>query len=249
MKLRSQDKENKLLDKAYSQIEKLIVENKKLKSENKSMKEELSFFRLNHKKENTNSSIPSSYIMFNAKINNRNKSNKHIGGQNGHPIHKSKFLKPDKIIVKYVKSAPTGAVSNYDEYGIEYFKTQMIDMKFKTIVTEYRYYLDDNDEELRNDILIKYMINPAIYNDSLKSQVLFLYPKGIIALDRLSKMINTLSDNRLDIKPSTIASFIHEYTLRYQGKQNNKLQRLLNSDILHVDESGYRVMVNLPGYI
>ena len=152
-----------------------------------------------------------------------------------------KFLKPDKIIIKYVKSAPTGAVSNYDEYGIEYFKTQMIDMKFKTIVTEYRYYLDDNAKELRNDILLKYKINPVIYSDSLKSQVLFLYSKGIIALDRLSKMINTLSDNRLDIKPSTMVSWIHEYALRYQDKQNNKLQRLLNSDILHVDESGYRV--------
>ena len=195
MRLKTQDKADKLLDKAYSQIEKLIAENDRLRSENNVMKEELSFYKLRNtklEKDNTNSNIPSSYIMFKANANSRNKSERNVGGQLGHPVHKSKLLKPDKIIIKHVKTAPTGAVVNSDESGKYYFTTQEIDVKLKTIIIETRYYIDQDGKQLCNEILNKYKINPVTYSDDFKKQALFLYSKGIIALDRLSKMLNVL---------------------------------------------------------
>lgn len=229
--------------KHFSDYQNLLEEVEKLREENKSMKKELEFFRLNQpkQKDNTNSNIPSSFIMFKANVNTRSVTGKKRGGQIGHPCHKSELFKPDKILTKYVKSAPTGAVETIDERGNTYFAIQEIDMSFKTTVIETRYYLSDGGKSLSTHIMNKYKINPVIYSKRTKDNVLYLYSKGIIAFDRLSKMINVLSNGKITVKPSTIVNWVSEYSEEHEYERRRLLNQLLDSPILGVDETGYRI--------
>ena len=126
------------------------------------------------------------------------------GGQSGHSVHKSVLRKPDKIVTKYVAKAPTGAVQGIDSNGNTYYAVQEVDAVLKTVITETRYYVSEEGEQLPSEILSMVRIIPLIYSDNLKEHVLLLYAKGIIAMDRLSQMLECISNGALSIKPSTI---------------------------------------------
>ena len=108
----------------FAQLNKLYAEILELTKENKALKDELSFYKesAKQKKDSTNSNIPTSNVMFKANANSRQKTGKPRGGQPGHPVHKSKFQKPDKVKTLYVLKAPTGAVKCTDENGNTYPK-------------------------------------------------------------------------------------------------------------------------------
>ena len=140
-----------------------------------------------------------------------------------------------------MKNVPTGAIKCVDDNGNIYYATQVINASFKTVITEYRYYLSQDGIMLPNRIVNQFKINPVVYSDNLKEDVLYLYSKGIIAFDRLSRMLCTLSKNRLDIKPSTIVDWVFDYAETHKCDKELRLQELLNNPILHVDETGFRV--------
>ncbi len=79
------------------------------------------------------------------------------GGQKGHALHKSGlYPHADRIIEVKVKQAPDGAEAIRDDQGrILYHSTQEIDMELKNIVTETRYYIDDEHGETLDDHLMK----------------------------------------------------------------------------------------------
>lgn len=105
-----------------------------------------------------------------------------------------------------MKQAPDGAEAIRDDQGrILYHATQEIDMELKNIVTETRYYIDDEHGETLDDHLMKrYAINPLTYSDHFKAIVLYLNERGTVPLQRLSDMLSEISDGQIDLKPSTI---------------------------------------------
>ena len=230
------------INELYSLLNSLYEEIHTISAENEALKKELTLYKtIERKKDSSNTNIPTSYMMFKANANTRVKTGRKRGGQPGHPVHKSKLLKPDRIITMYVDKAPSGAVKDTDLDGNIFFKTQEIDASFHTVVTETHYYVVNGSKALAEDVTMKYRINPIVYSDRFKDSILYLYSKGIIAFDRLTQMVNVLTDGRVTVKPSTVVRWLKEFAISHKRAHDLLLEDLLKQPILGVDETGYKV--------
>lgn len=234
---------------AYKEIEEIKSENEELKNGLKEMEKELKELRKLKKKiirkDSTNSSIPPShdFTRTKANVNNRAKSGNAKGGQVGHEAHTSKLKdNPDKIKKIYVKKAPTGAKECVDEDGKTYYAIQEIDSRLVTTISETRFYIDPIcGEELAEETTRKYKINGVSYSNAFRSMVLYLNGKGIIALDRLCDILNEMSNNELHLSAGSVVNWAHEFSLKSEQECNNTLNTLINSEVIHVDETGSKV--------
>ena len=197
----------------------------------------------------TNSNMPSSFdINSHSKpvhiSNSRKKSTRSKGGQTGHKAHISKLSdNPDKIINITVAKAPYGALPvKSDEGNILYYRTQEVDLNITTEVTETRYYIASEATFcLNKDVMDKYAINPLSYSDRFKASVCYLNNVGNIPLDRLSKMVNELSNNEVSIKPSTIVKWNKELSSKALKFNEENLNNILNNHLMFVDETGVKI--------
>lgn len=148
-----------------------------------------------------------------------------------------------QIIEIKVKQAPDGAEAIRDDQGrILYHATQEIDMELKNIVTETRYYIDDEHGETLDDHLMKrYAINPLTYSDHFKAIVLYLNERGTVPLQRLSDMLSEISDGQIKLKPSMIVCWKKEFVKQSEKFRKELLGRIMERAVIHVDETGCRI--------
>lgn len=225
----------------------LIIEKdkriKELEDELKKRDEEIEKARKSSNMNSTNSSMPPSTDELKKKtVSTRQKSKRSVGGQKGHILNKSKLdNNPNDVIPIHVVKAPTGAVKGIDSKGKEYFAVQEKNLKIETIITEFRYYIKSDGIVLSEDTMRKYSVNPVTYHESFKSLVLYLHSKGVIALDRLTTMLNIMSDDKINLSNGTVTNWLYEFDLKAKPTIENLLKLLLASGNLHVDESGWKL--------
>ena len=226
------------LDEALKNIKNLEKEIEKLKKEIRKLKESNS----------TNSNVSSSYdILSHAKkkkdINSRVKSGKKIGGQTGHPVHKSTLSNSnDEVIDKYVKKAPQAAEAVYDdEDKLLYYRTQEIDLIVTSKVIETRYHIQADGEELSKEILDKYKINPLTFSASFKSAMIYLNQKGTIPLKRLSEIIDEISNGQVHVNESTLVKWNNEFKQSSKEAIDKIVETLIKAKVINVDETGCKI--------
>ena len=226
------------LDEALKNIKNLEKEIEKLKKEIRKLKESNS----------TNSNVSSSYdILSHAKkkkdINSRVKSGKKIGGQTGHPVHKSTLSNSnDEVIDKYVKKAPQAAEAVYDdEDKLLYYRTQEIDLIVTSKVIETRYHIKADGEELSKEILDKYKINPLTFSASFKSAMIYLNQRGTIPLKRLSEIIDEISNGQVHINESTLVKWNNEFKQSSKEAMDKIVETLIKAKVINVDETGCKI--------
>ena len=226
------------LDEALKNIKNLEKEIEKLKKEIRKLKESNS----------TNSNVSSSYdILSHAKkkkdINSRVKSGKKIGGQTGHPVHKSTLSNSnDEVIDKYVKKAPQAAEAVYDdEDKLLYYRTQEIDLIVTSKVIETRYHIQADGEELSKEILDKYKINPLTFSASFKSAMIYLNQRGTIPLKRLSEIIDEISNGQVHINESTLVKWNNEFKENSKEAIDKIVETLIKAKVINVDETGCKI--------
>lgn len=231
------------LQQSYIDNNKLHDENQKLKKEIERLRKENSKFMKEVNKDSSNSSFPPSTDMFKEPVNMRKPSSKSRGGQPGHQVHRSVLTDtPTTIITKTVRDAPSGATPVLDGEGnVSYYRTQEIDAKFITTITETRYFIKEDGDTVEDTIMNTYKINSVSYSIPFKSKVLYLNSKGAIALQRLCTILNELSDNQIHIRPSTITKWSKEFYERSQPVIAALISEALGSEVLHVDETGWKI--------
>ena len=193
----------------------------------------------------TNSNFPTSQIPFKKKpVNSRVKSDRKKGGQKGHKLHRSAVHDvADKVIEVRVKKAPAGAVAHKDADGnTDYYYTQEISASFNTHITETRYYVDNTAEELHEEYMKTYAINPVIYSAELRAMVLYMSTKGAIALERLSEMLDVMSKGTLKIRPSTIVKWTKEFGKLSKEEREDILEEIKEQPVVNTDETSFSVM-------
>ena len=115
----------------------------------------------------------------------------------------------------HVKSVPSGAQPVYDEYGnVRYYCVQVKDARLVTVTDEYHFVLDPNGISLHADTMKRFRINPVVYSNQLKAQVLYLKSKGVVSLGRLCKILNEMSMGELNITESTVVNWMKEFDVR-----------------------------------
>lgn len=231
---------DKQIDKANSKIDNEIVtlrkEIERLKKENEELRKK------SIKKNSTNSSLPPSFDLKPIIPNSREKSNRKLGGQKGHQGHFSKLQSATSFVEKRVKQPPKGAEPVYDENGnLLYFVAQVNDIEISTKVTEIRYIIDENGEDLTESEARNFRINNSIYGVNIKSLALLLSIKGTIPYERLAKIINEITNGKIQVKEATIVNRIRELASKTEHERNKILEKLLNDKLLHVDETSSRL--------
>lgn len=221
-------------------------QDKNIKKHEKNIQKQESIIKKLKHMNSTNSNLPSSMdILFRTKPKPEKpgSAGKKRGGQKHHALHKSKLVpKADRIITKKVKKAPNGAVPVKNDNGeIEYYITQEVDLQLKSIITETRYYVDDEANELDNDTHSKYAINPLVYSGNFKATTVYLNQKGTIPLQRLCDMLDDISKGSIQLGPSTISKWCVECHKKSEEAKKEILKDILTKAVTHVDETGMKV--------
>lgn len=235
------------LNRLYIENEKAIEEVKKQKKIQDDLIKKISKLE---RANSTNSNMPSSMDILShtipkerKKINSRIKSDRNRGGQKGHKAHLSQTrAKVDEIKKVYVKKAPVGAEAVRDENGkVLYYRTQEIDITIQSKTIETRYYISEKGREITKEEKQKYKINPVTYSTHFKSIMIYLNQRGTIPYERLSEIIEEISNKEIKIQPSTIVKWSNEFTKKSEERAKEILKNIISEKIVNVDETGVKI--------
>lgn len=111
---------------------------------------------------------------------------------------------------------------------------------------ETRYYIDSREgKELPAEIMKRYRVNAVSYSAGFKSAVIYLNHKGTIPLCRLSEIMKDLSDDRINVKTSTIIKWEKEFLKHGKENQEKILSEIKDGKVVHVDETSVKVNTDL----
>lgn len=231
------------LQHSYNENNKLHNENEKLRREIEKLRRENNRYKRMSKKNSCNSSIPPSMDEFRKVANSRIRTGLKKGGQKEHKVHRISLKETaDKILYKIVSKAPAGAEAVLNEENeILYYRTQEIDARLKTEITETRYIIAVQGQALPEKEMRRYRISSVSYHDDFKAMILYLNSKGTIPLNRLCTMINEMSMGKINLSASVIVKWEEVFHQKSISYQNEILKELRKERILHVDETGWKI--------
>lgn len=244
----------KELERMQQELNRLYIENEKaleeVKKQKKIQDDLIKKISKLERANSTNSNMPSSMDILShtipkerKKINSRIKSDRNRGGQKGHKAHLSQTrAKVDEIKKVYVKKAPVGAEAVRDENGkVLYYRTQEIDITIQSKTIETRYYISEKGREITKEEKQKYKINPVTYSTHFKSIMIYLNQRGTIPYERLSEIIEEISNKEIKIQPSTIVKWSNEFTKKSEERAKEILKNIISEKIVNVDETGVKI--------
>lgn len=217
---------NEKIQNLENTVEKLEKENKKLKDDNDRLKKEI-----NNNSDNS-SKPPSSDIKKNIP-NNREKTNKKVGGQKGHKGHS---LTKKSVEEKIQNGEFKHEVINVGDIAKEYKSKYILDIKVNVIAKEYKFFKDKNGKynipkEFQTDVQ---------YGNELKTMCAVLNTEGLVAFDRLANIIRNITHNSIELQKSTIINFMTELNKKSSNIIENIKTKILNSQIMYTDATSGR---------
>lgn len=217
---------NNKITELENRVDELETENTKLRNDNERLKKQI------NNDSNNSSNPPSSDIKRNIP-NNKEKTNKKAGGQKGHKAH---FLSKKEIEEKIEKKEIKHKIINKGKVSKDYISKYIIDIEINTIAKEYRFYKDKNGKynipkEFKTDVQ---------YGNKLKTMCTILNTEGIVALDRLSDFVGSISDGKINISKGTIVNFITDLNNKGQYIIENIKTKIMNSEIMYTDATTAR---------
>lgn len=207
-------------------VSELETENEKLKNDNDRLKKQL------NNDSNNSSKPPSSNIKKNIP-NNRSKSKKASGGQKGHVAH---FLDKKEIQRKIQNKEIKHEVINVGNTSNEYISKYIIDIEINVLAKEYRFYKDKNGKynipkEFQTDVQ---------YGNELKTMCSILNTEGIIAINRLTDFVSSISHGKIHLSTGTIVNFLNSLSTKSEYIIEQIKEKVLNSSILYTDATTAR---------
>lgn len=234
-------------NKFKSRIENLEFEVTTLKQQNKELKNRNDFLEVENVKlkndvdrlkkqinndSNNSSNPPSSDIKKNIP-NSRNKSSKKIGAQIGHKPH---FLSKEDVKSKIEAGEFKHKVANIGKVSDKYISKYIIDIEVSVIANEYRFYIDKNG---KYNIPKKFQ-SDVQYGSELKTMCAVLNTEGVVAIDRLTDFVSSISHGKLNISNGTIINFLNTLSVKSAPIIQNIKDNILNSQLMHTDATTAR---------
>lgn len=183
---------------------------------------------------NNSSNPPSSDIKPNKKIpNNREKSSKKVGGQQGH--------KPYILAKKDVEENINSGIFEHkvEEHGkpsSKYKSKYILDTKTSVIATEHRFYADENG----NYNIPKEFQTDVQYGENLKTLCTVLSAEGYVATERISNLIENMTNNELHLSAGTIVNFLKDFNNKSAEIISSIKEKVLNAPLIGTDATGAR---------
>lgn len=210
-----------------NKVEILEKENEKLKDDNDRLKKQI------NNNSNNSSKPPSSDIKQNIP-NNREKTNKKVGGQKGHIAH---FLSKNVVEEKIKKGEIKTEIIHKGKIQKEYKSKYILDLKIDVIAREYRFYPDEKGKynipkEFQTDVQ---------YGNELKTMCAILNTEEVVAIDRLTKFVSCISHGLINISKGSIINFMKELSNKGEKIIGEIRNKVLNSKLMHTDATTSRV--------
>ena len=183
---------------------------------------------------NNSSNPPSSDTKPNKKIpNNREKSGKKVGGQQGH----KPYILAKKDVEENIKNGVfEHKVEVHGKPNSKYKSKYILDTKVSIVATEHRFYADENGKynipkEFQTDVQ---------YGEGLKTLCTVLSTEGFVAIERISNLIENLTSNKLHLSTGTIVNFLKEFNVKATNIVATIKEKILNAEIIGTDATGAR---------
>jgi transposase len=186
-----------------------------------------------------NSSIPPSKDPNRSRGSKRKtKGEKKPGGQNGHEgSNLKKFENPDKVETLEIdrRTIPPG---DYRVVGFE--ARQLIDIEVSRVVTEYRAeILEAKDGQRFVATFPKGLTRPIQYAEGVKAQAVYMSQQQLIPYDRVQDYF--VDQCGIPISTGTLFNFNSEAFNLLEKFDAIAKRQLINSPLLHADETGINV--------
>ena len=243
-------KTNKIITDLNVKIDKLEKENdelktkiKVLKEENASLKAENAILKADNDRmkkilnndSNNSSNPPSTDIKPNKKVitNNRENSGKKVGGQVGH--------KGVSLSKKYVEEKIKNNEFNHEVIKVgkesdRYISKYIVDVEINVKAIEYRFFQDENG---RHNIPKEFQTDVQ-YGSEIKTLCSILNTEGVVAINRLTDFVSSISHGKLNISNGTIINFVKELKLKSIPTIESIQQNLLSSELMYTDATTAR---------
>ena len=181
-------------------------------------------------KDSSNSSKPSSSDGFKKIPNNREKSNKKQGGQEGHKGTSLKIPENLDTLVKEGKAAKK--LLDYTNGAKEYISKWVIDVEVTTVYTEIRYPLEMQ--------LPPEMQPEVVYGNGIKAITVLLQQEGIIAIKRLSDFFSAVTGGLVNPSKGTIEAIMSRFANSIDSDIAKIKDDLLNGLVINTDDTQMR---------
>jgi len=210
-----------------------------LRKEIKIIKENLSKYE--NPKNSKNSSVPPSQDAYRKTKSLRKKSNKKVGGQNGHKGSRLlKIDRPDKVILHDI-SVCECCQSQLPDVG-EIKSRQVFDIpEIKIEVTEHQTItkICGNCGIQNKTNFPKDLIQEAQYGNKIKAFIVYLQNYHMLPFKRCSELIKDLTGQ--NISEGSLANFQAKSYKNLESYETEVKKILLKSKVLHADETGVRL--------
>lgn len=230
------------VDALTEQVAELTKKNAALKETIAIQNDQIAKLKSRIDKDSNNSSKPPSTDGFTKTVqNNREKSDRKIGGQPGHKGHGlSRFASPTEIREKKVHVCECGGVVESDAV---YEAKQLADINVTVSITEERvfggtcrtcgkrHYAESSED----------YINPVQYGENIKALAALLNNHGCVSVNRTREIINSITGNQLNISDATIVNIQKSLSGKLGKTLADIRENLLNSRVLNADETGASV--------
>lgn len=178
-------------------------------------------------------------------VSSRMPSGRSRGAQKGHPAHiRGLNPNPDRVDDRYVSKAPSGAVRVEDENGkFLYYAVQITELQTLQSTTEIRYHIISSSgagtpapEEMK-----MFGVNPMVYGPNVRAVAVYLLICAGLPYNRVVRVFSELTGKALDIKEGTVDAWAKKLADFSEEKNQEALERILNSKVVYCDETGIKV--------
>jgi len=190
------------------------------------MDDEIDRLKAQITRDSGNSSKPPSQDGFKKIPNSRERSTRKSGGQKGHPGRSLELPKNlDELEAKgLIRREMIDHTGGSEAYAIRH----TIDIDIKVTITEHRFLVGSIPTKL---------YAPVTYGDKLKALVGLLSVEGFIAYERLSNIIEELTNGLISLSDGTIDRFINELASSLGVELAAIETALLNGAVMGVDDT------------
>ena len=225
----------KIKEEHKKEVNSLKSEIKTLREENKKLNNEVDRLKSQINKDSDNSSSPpSSDIKPNRKIpNNRKSTNNKVGGQTG---HKGYYLSKKEVVEKIRNNVFEHKIIDIGKKSDKYISKYILDIKVNVIAKEYRFYQDENG---KYNIPKEFKVDVQ-YGPEIKTLCSTLNTEGIVAINKLTDFVSSISHGKLKISNGSIVNFIKELAVKSKSIMKNFEEEILNALLIHTDATTTR---------
>jgi len=230
-------------------IEKLVSENHALRKEIQCLQEKVAELERTQKeqiaerdneilrlkaiiaKDSSNSSKPPSTDGLSKKVtNNREKSNRSVGGQKGHKGHA--LIVPENLTELAEQGKIKFRVEDHTNGAAEYITSYTVGIETQVVWTEHRH-MPGTD------------VTYAQYDRSVKSFCVLLAEAEFVSIERTAEILDLLTDGQITPSAGTIRNFIEESAEGAESKYEELRHEIINSTIVNTDETPVRATERL----